>query len=494
MIKRQDYRGNDKVNSILSQIAGKGTGINQQILERARNNFFEFCCTVAPKFYKADRKYLSELCGNMQSFYESDDEVLIINLPPRHGKSRTATLFVEWILGKNPHEKIMTGSYNETLSTTFSKAVRNAISEQKADPDIIVYNDIFPDVHIKHGDGAMNLWSLEGQYSNYLATSPTGTATGFGCSLMIIDDLIKNSYEACNENILNEHWSWFTNTMLSRLEAHGKTIIIMTRWSSNDLAGKALKYYTEENIPFRLITMKALQEDGTMLCDDVLDYASYIKKTKLMGADIASANYQQEPIDMKGRLYTYFKTYDYLPKNEKGQQLCTEICAYCDTADTGSDFLCNIIYGVYNSEAYVLDVYYTKAAMEKTEYEVAKRYVEFGVNRAFIESNNGGRGFARSIERIMREKLHSRRTVIKWFHQSKNKTARIQSNASWVMEHIMYPSNWRDKFPEYYHDMITYQREGKNAHDDAPDATTGIAERMCTGRKAIIISRKGWGI
>ena len=42
MIKRQDYRGNDKVNSILSQIAGKGTGINQQVLERARNDFFEF--------------------------------------------------------------------------------------------------------------------------------------------------------------------------------------------------------------------------------------------------------------------------------------------------------------------------------------------------------------------------------------------------------------------------------------------------------------------
>ncbi|KZK08892.1 Phage terminase large subunit [Lactococcus lactis subsp. lactis bv. diacetylactis] len=26
--------------------------------------------------------------------------------------------------------------------------------------------------------------------------------------------------------------------------------------------------------------------------------------------------------------------------------------------------------------------------------------------------------------------------------------------------------------------MTTYQREGKNKHDDAPDATTGIAETM----------------
>ena len=47
----------------------------------------------------------------------------------------------------------------------------------------------------------MNLWSLEGGYNNYLATSPSGTATGFGASLLIIDDLIKNAEEAYNETV-----------------------------------------------------------------------------------------------------------------------------------------------------------------------------------------------------------------------------------------------------------------------------------------------------
>jgi hypothetical protein len=77
----------------------------------------------------------------------------------------------------------MTGSYNETLSTTFSKAVRDSIGTIKADLERIIYGDVFPGVRIKKGDGAMNLWSLEGGYNNYLATSPTGTATGFGASL-----------------------------------------------------------------------------------------------------------------------------------------------------------------------------------------------------------------------------------------------------------------------------------------------------------------------
>ncbi|ETJ29600.1 Terminase large subunit, partial [human gut metagenome] len=93
--------------------------------------------------------------------------------------SRTAGNFVEWVLGKNQEEKIMTGSYNEMLSTTFSKNVRNSIQEEKADKDKIVYSDVFPGVNIKKGDGAMNLWSLEGGYNNYLATcrAPALTAS-----------------------------------------------------------------------------------------------------------------------------------------------------------------------------------------------------------------------------------------------------------------------------------------------------------------------------
>lgn len=108
----------------------------QFTLELARREFFYYCHTKAPDFYKENRKFLKEFCNDLQDFYESDDEVGIINLPPRHGKSRTAGLLVEWILGKNKEEKIMTGSYNETLSTMFSKNVRNNIQEEKADDQI----------------------------------------------------------------------------------------------------------------------------------------------------------------------------------------------------------------------------------------------------------------------------------------------------------------------------------------------------------------------
>ncbi len=453
----------------------------QAKIELAKREFFFYCNLKAPDFYKLNRKYLETFCSDLQSFYEGEEQVLIVNMPPRHGKSRTAGLFVEWVLGKNNTEKIMTGSYNETLSTMFSKNVRNSISEEKADRYKPVYSDIFPDTRIKRGDGAMNLWSLQGGYNNYLATSPTGTATGFGCSLLIIDDLIKNAEEAYNENVKEKHWDWFTNTMLSRLEEGGKIIIIMTRWASDDLAGRALEHYQEQGTKIKHICMKALQDDGTMLCDEVLSKQSYEAKTKAMGLDIASANYQQEPIDIKGRLYSSFKTYEKLPMDANGNLLFTSIRNYTDTADTGDDYLCSINYGEYNNEAYVLNLLYTKDGMEITEPATAKMLHDDKVNIADIESNNGGRGFGRAVERLLLEKYKSNKTKINTFHQSKNKVARIISNSTWVMDHIYFPVNWRDRWPEYYEAMTKYQKEGKNKHDDAPDATTGIAEKIGQG-------------
>jgi len=446
--------------------------------ELAKREFFSYCNLKSPDFYKTDRQYLMDMCNDLQEFYESDEEVLILNEPPRHGKSRTAGNFVEWVLGKSQIEKVMTGSYNETLSTMFSKGVRNTIQEVKADKYKPVYSDVFSGVNIKRGDGAMNLWSLEGGYNNYLATSPGGTATGFGASLMIIDDLIKSAMEANNADVLEKHWDWFTNTMLSRLEEGGKIIVIMTRWHSNDLAGKMIDWCKEQKKKFKQITMKAIQDDKTMLCDEVLSYKSAMSKKSAMGADIFSANYQQEPIDIKGRLYSSFKTYTTLPKDDKGNLLFSSIKNYTDTADTGEDYLCSIDYVEYNKEAYVINVLYTQEGMEKTEPATAKMLYEDGVNKADIESNNGGGGFARSVKRILRDKFNSNKTIIKPFHQSKNKQARILSNATWVMDHIYFPVNWKDKWPKFYEAMIKYQREGKNKHDDAPDATTGIAEKI----------------
>ena len=186
-------------------------------LELSKRSFWEYCKFTSPDFYTEERYFLKDLAQRLQWFVqEAEEQIMVVNLPPRHGKSRTAKNFVEWLFGNYGSDiKVMTGSYNETLSGTFAKQVRDTIAEQKTE-GITVYSDIFPNTKIKYGEAAMSKWALEGsQQANYLATSPTGTATGFGCNIMIIDDLIKRAAEAYNANTLKQLQSWFTDTTLS---------------------------------------------------------------------------------------------------------------------------------------------------------------------------------------------------------------------------------------------------------------------------------------
>jgi len=431
--------------------------------ELARRYFWEYCKIKASNFYKDDREYLKDLCNNLQSFIESDKRICVINMPPRHGKSRTAGLLVQWLLGKNNKYKIMTGSYNETLSTTFAKQVRDSISEEDG-----IFGNIFPDTKIKYGEASSSKWALNGnEEANYLATSPTGTATGFGCNLMIIDDVIKNSEEAYNENTLQKIIDWYNNTMLSRTESGFKILIIMTRWATGDLAG----YILENNKDVMHISYKAVKDDNSMLCEDVLSKEDYIAKTQNMNKDIIEANYQQEPIDIKGRLYSKFLTYEY----EKIPNF-KYIMNYTDTADEGEDYLCSIDYGVsFNNQKYVLDILFTKESMEITEPLQAKMMTKDKVGYSKIESNNGGRGYARNVNRELKG-LKNYHTIVDWFHQSENKKARILSNSTGVMNNVFFPVDWEVRWPEYATEMKKYQKEGKNKHDDAPDCTTGVYE------------------
>ncbi|MEI2420716.1 phage terminase large subunit, partial [Arthrospira platensis SPKY2] len=269
----------------------------------------------------------------------------------------------------------------------------------------------------------------------------------------------------------------------------GKIIIIMTRWHSEDLAGKALKELPATGYKVKHINLKAYDEEkDVMLCEGVLTKEEYFRKVKTMGEDIASANYQQQPIDLKGRLYQNLQIYtnnsDYI-----------KIWNYTDTADKGADYLCSICFGeTAEHQAEILDVVYTKDDMSKTEPATADMIARNRVNEAVIEGNNGGVGFKRSVERISRSVKGNSLTVFKDFHQSANKDSRILSNATWIEQNVFFPEDWRIRWPDFYEAINKYQKEGKNKHDDAPDALTGVSEviNKKIKLKAKIAARPSW--
>lgn len=457
----------------------------QAKIELARRRLFDYCQLLYPKFYLSERVFLKEFCDELQDFVEnSDKRILIVNMPPRHGKSLTATSLASWLFGKNPRNKIITASYNETLSTLFARTVRNTIKTVKAGNGL-VFSDIFPNTKIKYGEASAQMWSLEGSNQpNYLATSPSGTATGMGGNILLIDDIIKNVEEAYNERVLDSHWEWFNNTMMSRLEGENyKIIVIMTRWATGDLAGRILEEFSPEDI--EKIEWKAVQEDGSMLCDSILSKRSFELKTRAMNADIIEANYNQKPIDVAGRLYDDLMVWESLPESGWMERL-----NFTDTADTGTDFLCSIN-GVSNDrEFFITDLVFSDEAMEKTEPAVADLLNSEEISVSYIESNNGGRGFARNVERILQEKHKNYKTTIRSVPQTKNKESRILASSAWVSKNVFFPPNWKNRFPDFARQILTYQRKGKNAHDDALDVLASIYEYHTSAKTIELIKRR----
>lgn len=451
-------------------------------------SLFDYCKIVdSDEFYNEETApYLKEMCDAIQEFENDDNEALIINMPPRHGKTRTVNNAITWLLGRNPRYKIMEGTYNTALSRKSSKRVRNNISDLKREGRI-VFSQVFPNVKLKYGSASVDYWGLEGnQEDNYLATAPNGSSTGIGADFLVLDDTIKNKYEAYHKDYLNQLFEdWFQDTLYSRLEGKRKIIIVMTRWATGDMAGRLIRMLTEQGRKFRLITKKAYnKETDTMLNSTILNKIQYQNLLKTIGEDIVKANYDQEPVDLKGKLYKTFLTYnpaDIKTKdNPNGTIVFKDIRARADTADKGEDYLCMIIYGVtYDRKAYILDIYYTQEDMEITEQEAAKRLLKYNPYVFRPESNNGGRGWSRAVEKEYK-KLGGVKTIFKPYTQTLNKEARILSNATTVQNMIYFPMDWQTRYRDYYMSMFEYQRTGKNEHDDAQDCTTSIAEELDT--------------
>lgn len=492
----------------------------QKAIRKARTDFWTFNKLESPTFFKDNRWHLQLMADVLQALYEKrltkawfiqkckdicppwflktdeykemidrllDDKVynrLMMNEPPRTGKSRTLVNFTKWALGQNIENRIISCSYNDGMATEFSRFCRDGIMETKNLPHEVIYNDVFPNSVIAEGNASYKKWALEGQFFNYLGAGIGGGITGKGCNISIVDDPVKDAEEALNELRLETIWTWYSGTFLSRNEENGIEIINMTRWAAGDICGRILgdeKNKGPEADDWFILSLVASYEVESityMLCPELLSQQRLDRLRKTTIAEIFFANYFQKPIDIQGRLYKTLKTYKDVPKDEAGRQLFERLIAYTDTADEGEDYLASIVGGLYNGQLYILDVLYTKEGMEVTEPKTAQFMWDNRVNYSLIESNNGGRGFARAVERIGWETYRNRHTVVKWFHQTHNKRVRIIINSAFVQENVFFPVNWADRWPEFYQAITTYQKEGKNKHDDGPDALTGLVEMM----------------
>lgn len=427
----------------------------------------------------------------LSEFAKGNIKRLIITIPPQHGKSEGSTrLLPAYLLGMNPDLKIAIASYADTLAKSFNRCVQRIISED-------LYKAIFPDTRLQSGsnvDGmsytrTSNEFEIVGKAGGLKAVGRGGGITGLPVDVMIMDDIYKDAMEGNSPVIRSAAWEWYTSVIKTRLHNDSQELIVFTRWHEDDLIGMIeaketvieLKSIadivpTDRNDVWYKLNFEAIKEtDKTSLDEREPDTPLWEQRHNLASLkakrhlDVMQFDcmYQGSPMSKEGLLYgDKFKTYDVMPDIIKRGN-------YTDTADMGDDFLCSVCYNKdKDNNIYVTDILYTQEAMEVTEPATANMLQRNDTRQAEIESNNGGRGFARNISLLYNI------TKVNWFHQSSNKEARILTNAATVLERIIMPNDWKIRFPEFYLHITRYKRNFRaNKYNDGADVVTGIIEK-----------------
>lgn len=456
--------------------------LREQLIRKARNNFYLFCKLLEPEQYSEDKEYLKRMCDVLDKFIKGelkrDDghiyRKIIINMPPRFYKTRTFIFLCQYALGLSKKNRVITTSYNDTVSNSFSRYTRDGMKAKKNFAYEIVYSDIFPKSVIKKTDSSIERWALEGEHLNYMGSGKGGTLTGFGCNIGAVDDLIKNAYEAMNYEMNEKNFDWFRNTFLSRLEENFFLVIINSRWSVDDLTGRLLK--SADAADYYLFSLPAMNDKGEMLCESVLSRERFEWLRRNMDPQIFQANFMQDPFNAEGALYNEFKTYTTVPADASFKM------GYIDTADKGDNYLAAVFGNCKKTESWITDCVYSRAGMEVTEEIVAEKIHKIKPNIVYVESNAGGASFARNIRRLLKEKYnwkdYDTEEIIREFHQKNNKESRILSVAYYMNKDTFFPADWHLNWREFHDAIMGYQRTGKNKVDDAPDALTGFYEKL----------------
>lgn len=201
--------------------------------QRARQHLVDFLIATNPKYEPNwHHEVIAKELENIEAFGDRDYKVLLVFVPPRHGKSEECSIgFPAWYLGRNPDKEIITVSYSAELAQDFGSKTRGIVSGE-------AYPLIF-NISLKEDEQAKAKWRTN-KGGSYTSVGVGGAITGRGANILLFDDPIKNREEAESEVYREKVWQFFTSTAFTRLEPGGVVVVILTRWHVDDLAGRIL--------------------------------------------------------------------------------------------------------------------------------------------------------------------------------------------------------------------------------------------------------------
>lgn len=447
------------------------------------------------KFYLPRRKQLLPIAKAMQRLEERKINLLCVSLPPGVGKTTIAEFFLAWTGGKHPELPNIIGSH----SNSFLRGVYDEVQRIVGKRSEYLWQNVFPRVHLV-GTNAKDLMLDLGnrkRFSTYEFSSiGSGNAGKIrAANILYVDDLVDSIETALSKDRLDKIWQQYNTDYRQRMIGNCACLVIMTRWSVYDPIGRLQEIY--ENDPSaEFIACPAMDEND----ESNFDYPYgvgfstqfYREQRELMDPISWKCLYEQSAVEREGQLYPpdMLQRYFELPEGEPDA-----IIGVCDTKTTGSDYCVLPIAYQYGNKFYIEDVLCENYAPQIVETNLVSKICQWNPHVIRFESNVAGGKLASDVQQAVKEKECRTKIETKWTQA--NKETKILMESHWVIEHCIFKDDsvirgeeWRE-YRKFMQMLCSYSLEGKNKHDDAPDAMAQLSQfvQSFSGNKVQIVRR-----
>jgi len=273
--------------SILRDLARKKLA-ELQTVSSVDEDLFDFVVKVNPTYTRPD--HFLDTLQDLEACLGKGKQRICISAPPRHGKSDLLFHLIARYLVDNPTKLVAYAGYGAKMAESKSRTIREYFLRAGG--------------QLSTDSKAAHEWRTT-QGGGLMAVGVEGPLTGFGISLLVIDDPYRSRAEAESATIRENIEDWWRSVARTRLEPGGSICITHTRWHPDDLIGHlkdmpGWKYY---NFP-------AITPDGEALWPERFSIDDLNEIRREVGEYDWAALYMGAPRPRGGALFSGIHTYD----------------------------------------------------------------------------------------------------------------------------------------------------------------------------------------
>jgi predicted phage terminase large subunit-like protein len=285
--------------------------------------------------------------------------------------------------------------HSEELAITFGRAVRNIVASP-------LFSTIFPECRLSGDSTAANRFATRAG-GGFFAVGRGSALTGRGCSLLVLDDLVKDRAEADSETIRKSTEAWYREVAFTRLEPRGSVLAIGTRWHESDLLGTLAADFTE---PWTKLSFPALAEpgdslgrtEGAPLWPERFSAAELARIRSEVGSRAWAALYQGRPSPVEGAIFnrSWWQRYSARPA-EFSRIVLSLDCAFKGGAS--NDYSAATVWAQNKAGYFLLDAWHGKLEFPELKRRIVSLAQEWHPHALLIEDAASGQSAIQELRR-----------------------------------------------------------------------------------------------